>query len=187
MHKLKPLTPLGSHTPRVDRIGQFEIAETVETAFASVAARNGQEAAVISAMAQNHGLDLPVAGKAAQAGELAAFWISPSQWMCAAPHETHELLAQQLKATLGDRASVVEQTDAWCRFDVAGAKLCDLFERLTKADVRAMPPGSACRSTVEHLGVFLWRTAEDQMVVLGPRSSAASLHHALVTAARSIA
>jgi sarcosine oxidase subunit gamma len=38
---------------------------------------------------------------------------------------------------------------------------------------------------MEHLGVYVVRRAEDRMTVLGPRSSAASLHHVIAVAARS--
>ncbi|WP_050604204.1 sarcosine oxidase subunit gamma [Ruegeria sp. 6PALISEP08] len=187
MHKLKPITPLGSDTPRQDVIGTITITEVVDQALASVAARTDQGATVRDAMSDKTGLALPDVGKSAEVGPYSAFWMGPDQWMITAAHDSHELLAAELKSSLGDKASVVEQTDGWCRFDVAGAALCDLFERLCNAPVRTMKPGAAIRTTAEHLGVFLQRLADDRIAVFGPRSSAGSLHHGLVAAARSVA
>ncbi|WP_425084555.1 sarcosine oxidase subunit gamma [Ruegeria profundi] len=186
MHKLKPITPLGGDTPRVDTVGSITITEVVDQALASVAARNDQAGAVQKALADKIGLSVPEVGQSAQAAPYAALWMGPEQWMVMAPHDSHELLAAELKQIVGDTASVSEQTDGWCRFDVQGAGLCDLFERLSNAPARTMGSGTAIRTTAEHLGVFLWRLAEDHMAVLGPRSSAASLHHGLLAAAKSI-
>nr|WP_237212633.1 sarcosine oxidase subunit gamma [Ruegeria lacuscaerulensis] len=184
---MKPITPLGGNTPRQDVIGTITITEVADQALASVAARRGQANVVRQKLSDQIGLSLPDVGNAADAAPFSAFWTGPDQWMITAPHESHELLASELKKTLGDSASVVEQTDGWCRFDVAGAGLCDLFERLSNAPVRTMASGTAIRTTAEHLGVFLWRLAEERIAVIAPRSSAGSLHHGLLAAAKSIA
>ena len=183
MHKLKPITPLGGDTPRLDQIGTLSITEVVGQALASITAREGQ----LGQMQESLTLPLPGVGKSATQGDFTAFWIGPDQWMISADHDQHELLAAELKHMVGDAASVVEQSDGWCRFDVSGAALCDLFERLSNAPVRSMARGEVIRGTIEHLGAFLWRLADDHMAVIAPRSSAASLHHALVAVARSIA
>ena len=47
-----------------------------------------------------------------------------------------------------------------------------------------MQPGDATRTVIEHLGTYVIQGTQG-MTVLGPRSAAGSLHHALVTAARS--
>ncbi|WP_300513209.1 sarcosine oxidase subunit gamma [Aliiroseovarius sp.] len=183
MHKLKPITPLGADAPRIDSIGGLTITENTDMALASVTARRGQLPALREALV----LPLPEVGKSAGTSDFIAFWTGPEQWMISAAHDRHELLAAELKAMVGASASVVEQTDAWCRFDVSGPTLADLFERLSNIPVRRMAAGDVIRGTVEHLGAFLWRVAEDRMAVIAPRSSAASLHHALAAAARSIA
>lgn len=187
MHKLKAITPLGADTLRVDTVGTLTITEVVDKALASVASRQGQKDALRAALQKSHGLTLPEVGLTSTAGALAAFWAGPEQWMVSAPHDSHELLAAELKQAVEKCASVVEQTDGWCRFDVEGPALCDLFERLSSAPVRSMASGAVIRGTVEHLGAFLWRSEETRMAVIAPRSSAASLHHALVAAAHSIA
>ena len=187
MHKLKPMTALGADAPRVDTIGTVTIGENPDLALASLAARRGQADTLAQAVQAALGLDLPVPGKSTRTEEHAAFWMGPEQWMVTAAHDKHELLAAELKAIVDDAGSVTEQTDGWCCFDVTGPALADLFERLSPAPLRQMAPGDATRTTLEHLGVFLWVQAEDKVAVLAPRSSAGSLHHALTAAAQSIA
>ncbi|MBT2130581.1 sarcosine oxidase subunit gamma [Aliiroseovarius lamellibrachiae] len=187
MDKLTALTPLGDVTARVDTIGGLEIREVVDQAMASVAARLGQADLTKETTAAKLGLVLPDVGLSSQAAPFTAFWMGPDQWMISAEHDSHELLASEVKLALGPCASVVEQTDGWCRFDITGVAVCDLFERLCNAPLRQMANGAVTRSSVEHVGAFVWRLTEERVAVIAPRSSANSLHHALIAAATSIA
>ncbi len=92
-----------------------------------------------------------------------------------------------MKTALTDNASVTEQSDGWARFDVQGETAVDLFERLSAANTRRMDSGTATRTVIEHLGCYLiCRRKGEHFSILGPRSSAASLHHALCAAAKSM-
>lgn len=183
-HRLKPLTPLGHDTPHSVSIGPVTIAEVVDTALASLAARQGEGKAVAD-IADAAGIPLPPPGKAAKGATYAAFWLSPDMWMVEAPFATHEDIVAIIKPHFGEAASVTEQTDAWARFDVMGDDLPAMFERLAAFDLRAHGPGAATRTVIEHLGCYVVIRAEGHLSVIGPRSSAASLFHALETAARS--
>ena len=108
-------------------------------------------------------------------------------WMVEAPISSHDDIAAILKPLFGETASLTEQTDAWARFRVTGADLPVMFERLCSADVRATSAGAAIRTVIEHLGAFLLVIADDRIEILSARSSAASLLHALATAAESTA
>ncbi|TNC72156.1 sarcosine oxidase subunit gamma [Rubellimicrobium roseum] len=182
-HRLTPLAPLGHAEPIEERIGPVLIAERTDVAMASVATRRGWETE-LAARAAQAGLPLPPPGQAAENAPWGSFWLGPEMWMVEAPYATHEDVAAQVKPALGEAASVTEQTDAWVRFEVAGP-LKPLFERLCNIDLDRFAPGSATRTLMEHLGVYVIRRAEDRMTVLGPRSSAGSLHHAITVAARS--
>ena len=184
---LTALTPLGARSARVDKIGALEIREVVDQALVSVSARLGQADLTKASAAAKLGLVLPDVGQSTVATPFAAFWMGPDQWMISADHNTYELLAAEVKSALGSVVSVVEQTDGWCRFDVSGVTVCDLFERLCNAPVRQMATGAVTRSSVEHVGAFIWRLSGDSLAVIAPRSSAHSLHHALAAAALSIA
>ena len=183
---LQPLTALGGVEPARDVIGAVEIVENPGIALASLATRRGQGSAVAAA-ARAMGLGLPGPGMVSASAPCAALWLGPDQWMVMAQSASHEDLAAVLGTAFGAAASVTEQTGGWVCFDLNGPALPDLFERLCAVDTRAMAVGGGTRTVIEHLGCYVICRAAGQFRVFGPRSSAASLHHALTTAARSIA
>lgn len=188
MHDLTPSHALGGTDPARDQIGSITIAENSGVALASVAARMGQEAACRKGLKTVLGGDAPGPGKARLHDPEAGFWMGPDQWMIGAPLASHEDLADQLKARLGDAASVTEQTGAWVVFDVTGAAMRDMMERLCAVPIRQMEAGDTHRTMIHQLGCFVIRRVDaDHVRILGPRASAASLHHALITAAKSVA
>ncbi|WP_027236174.1 sarcosine oxidase subunit gamma [Leisingera caerulea] len=186
-HGLKAISPLGGHEPRADTFTGLLIREVTDRALASLAIRQGQAEAVNAAAASYLGGPLPEPASWSAAGEFAAWWMGPDLWMVSAPHDSHELLAADLKQAVGEAGSVVEQTDGWCCFGLEGVRCFDVLERLCNANVRAGKAGDATRTSMEHLGVFLLCHEPGQRYsIIGPRSSAASLHHALVAAAKSV-
>ncbi len=185
MHDLAPMTALGASEPRTETIGPVSIVEAPDWALASVAARLGQEATCQTALAKLLGTPAPGVAAHASGPVLSAFWIGPHIWMFEAPYATHPDLAQQVKAACADTASVTDQTGAWVRFELTGRDLPRLMERLCNLDMGAMQAGHARRSVIEHLGCYVIRH-EDSITLYGPRSSAQTLHHALITAARSV-
>ncbi len=188
MHDLGSLTPLGGKTPKTDQIGAIGITEVTTTALASVSCRMGKAQAFATAATALFGGPLPGPGQSTKGDPYGVIWTGPEQWFAEAPFDSHEDIAKTLKAGLGDTASVTEQTDGWVRFDVSGATVVDLLERLCPVPARQMQTGAATRTVVEHMGcLVICRAAGAQFSILAPRSYAASLHHALVTAARSIA
>ncbi len=185
MANLKPLTALGHDAPEVLSIGAVRISERFDVALASVAARRGKAGDLASA-AQGIGLPLP-APATHQAGDpWSAFWVAPEMWFVEAPFASHEDIAARLKAALGDTTSVTEQTDAWVRFDIAAPDLAPLFERLSNLDLARAPVGFASRTVIEHVGTYLVKRAAGEVVLYGPRSSAASLLHVLEVTAKSL-
>ncbi|WP_187430803.1 hypothetical protein ROLI_041630 [Roseobacter fucihabitans] len=187
MHDLKPITALGGVEPRVDAFDHITISENDGLALASVAARMGHEEICHAALIKLLGA-VPGPGKAQLHDPEAGFWMGPEQWMISAPRATHELLADLLKALLGDAASVTEQSGAWACFDITGPAMADLCERICAVPIRQMQAGDAQRTVIHQLGCFVIRhQAEDHIRILGPRASAGTLHHALLTAAKSVA
>lgn len=188
MTDLAPLLPLGGTHAQVDVIGALRIVENADAAFASVSTRHGQDTALAAAAPDIFGVPLPGPGQSANDNDFSIWWTGTNQWMVAADHTSHETLATTLATQFHGIASVTEQTDGWCRFEISGTGSEELFERLCALDIRAMHPGAANRTGIHHLGCFVIRaTSGDAYFVLGPRSSAGSLHHALVAAAQSIA
>lgn len=184
MASLQALTALGAREAAVVEIGPLRITERTDLALASVAARRGRMADLATA-ARAAGLPLPDAARHQAGAPYSAFWTAPEMWFVEAPFGSHELIADQLKAALGDAASITEQTDAWVVFDLAAADLAPLLERLCNLDFGTAPKGFATRSVIEHLGVYLVKQDQGAVRLYGPRSSAESLLHALETAANS--
>ncbi len=188
MHSLTPITALGGQTVRVDTIGNAELRENDGLALASVHGRLGHEAVCRAHLSDLLDGRLPAVGKAVLRDPEAAFWTGPDQWMVGAPFASHEELASQLKARFGETASITEQTDAWACFDLQGGAMEDVMELLCSINIRQMATGDAQRTSIHHLGCFvLRRDPSDWVRILGPRASAGSLHHAIVTAMRSVA
>lgn len=185
MHNLIPTTALGGTAPSRDIIGAVTIVENDELALASLAARRGHEAAVTAALAAKIGA-APGPGHAHLSDPVSAIWTGPDQWLLMAPLASHENLAQQMQVLLQDTVSVTDQTGAWVCFDVSGAGTADLFERLCPVPIRQMTLGDARRTTLHQLGCFVLFVEAQTVRVLGPRASAHSLHHALISVAKGL-
>lgn len=187
MHDLIPTTALGGTAPRIVTIGSLEIAEVSDLALASVAARLGRADECGTRLGDLLKAELPGAGQAALGMPFSAVWMGPDQWMIGAPLASHELLADTLSEALGDTASVTEQTGAWAVFDLRGTAMPAACELLCAVPIRRMIAGEARRTMIHQLGCFVLRGPEaDHVRILGPRASAQSLHHALVTAAKAV-
>ena len=187
MHDLIAITALGASAARVDQVGPVTLSEQPDWAFASVAARLGQDSTCKTALKKLLGVAAPDVGRVHVGKDLTAFWTGPDQWMIEAPYDRFENLAAQVKSAVGGAASVTEQTDGWCRFDLDGDGIVPVFERLCNVNVAAMETDTATRTVIEHLGCFLvCRDAGKHLSVIGPRSSAGSMHHALLSAMRSV-
>lgn len=182
---LKSLTALGHDAAETVQIGPYRIAERFDVALASVAVRRGQDTA-FAAAAKSAGVPLPGPSTHAAGAVYSAFWTTPEMWFVEADFASHENIVAALKPAFGETASITEQTDAWVRFDVSGAGLVALFERLTNLDLGALPDGFASRTVMEHLGVYLVKRSVTEVTLYGPRSSAQGLLHALEVTAKSV-
>jgi sarcosine oxidase subunit gamma len=186
--RLAARTPLGATAPRRSAIGALAITEIVDTALASVSLRLGAAEAFAAAAGDLFGTALPEPGHWASGETFTLIWTGPDQWFVEAPLDTHDGIDLILKERLGRTASLTDQTDGWVRFDIEGATVVDLLERLCPVPSRRMQTRDATRTLLEHIGCLLiCRETGRRFSVLGPRSYAASLHHALCATARSIA
>lgn len=185
MHSLKAITALGENEAQVDIVHGLTITECPDWAIASVAARMGKEKSLATAFKKAMGMALPKPSKSIGEGGITVFWTGPNQYFVEAPIADNETLVDTLADALKRTASITEQTDGWVRFDVQGARCSDVFERLCILDTRAMTKGAVSRTTLEHSGCFILCRTHAYFSVYGPRSTAASLHHGLVTAAKS--
>ncbi|WP_299288705.1 sarcosine oxidase subunit gamma [uncultured Tateyamaria sp.] len=182
MHDLTPITALGGSAARVDSVGDVTLTEVPDVALASVAARRGHEGVCAQTLESVLGTAAPSPGHAAEGAEYAAFWTGPDQWMLSADFNGYEDIAARIKSEVGDTASVTEQTDAWVCFDLVGPHINAVLELLCNVDLAGFQTGRATRTSIHHLGCYVISTDAGQSVrILGPRASAGSLHHAIIT------
>ncbi len=115
-----------------------------------------------------------------------AFWIGPGQWMIEGQGRAESDFAAEVLAQ-APGASVTEQTDGFAAIEITssagGAPIAALIEKLANVDPRQLTPGTAMRTGLEHMTVFLIRRDEEKLAVIGMRSYADALWHALEVAA----
>ncbi|CAM3056803.1 sarcosine oxidase subunit gamma [Paracoccus aminovorans] len=175
MTDLTPICALGAAVPQSRRIGAVTLTENAELGLASLALRRG-------GTAPDLGLALPGPGGWAEGGGIAAFWTGPDQWMVEFPGRAAEDVAALLAAP---GCSVTEQTDGFVAFEIQAPEpaLLALLSKLVNVDPARFGPGAATRTGFHHMSVFVIRRAADRLALLGMRSAAGTIWHALVEAA----
>ena len=163
----------------------ISIALNSDLALASLAQRSGQETGFTKASTSIFGGVLPDVERVQAFGDFTAFWTGPEAWMVSARVDKFEDLEAVLKAQFKETASITEQSGGWVCFDVTGAQIHDLMERLVMADLRTTGPDYVKRCVIDHIGVFVL-TSQEGLRLWAPRSFASSLFHALTQAAKSL-
>ena len=187
MASLTATTALGGDAARDEVIGGIRISEIADTDLASLAVRRGGATATQRASAKVFG-GLPAAGGSLSNGGDRIIWMGVDQYLVETGPGSQPDVAIRLAATLGAAASVTDQSDAYVRFDLDGTGVPAMLERLSAADNASMDAGDAVRTPIHHmLCLLVCREPAQRFTVYGPRSSAASLHHALTAAAGSLA
>lgn len=178
MTNLIPTYALGD-TPQTAQFGGLTLRENPQIGLAALALRRG------SAQPAPFGLRLPGPGGFIEQNKFAAFWTGPDQWMVAGAKKAEEDFAAQLRAQ-APACSITEQTDAWVGIDIRSDQPSDLhrvLEKTINTDLASFVPGSALRTGLEHLSVYVLYRSDTEISVLGMRSAAGSLWYALTRAA----
>lgn len=176
MPDLKPTAALGGETARGLHRGALTLEENAGLALASLALRRE------TAQPAPFGLTLPGVGGWAANDRVSAFWTGPGQWMI----EGHGLAESDFAAEVAAECpgcSVTEQTDGFVAFEIRSTAgepaIVALMEKMVNLDPARLAAGSATRTGLEHMSVYVIRRAPDRLAILGMRSSAASLWHAI--------
>lgn len=184
MTDLTPITALGGTAPAEKRFGPLRLTENADLALASLAMRRGAECPAPM------GLELPGPGKWVAGDGVAAFWTGPEQWMIEADGRATEDFAADL-AEHAAGCSITEQTDGWTVFEVVSedgsAPIRAMMEKLVNLDAVAFGPGSATRTGLHHMSVFVIRRAADKLAIITMRSTADDLWHVLEETAKGLA
>lgn len=184
MPDLKSTTALGGATARTITHGALTLEENTDLALASLALRHGSDEPA------PFGLSLPGPGLWVNEGNVAALWTGPGQWLIEGPGRAESDFATEVAAACPD-CSVTEQTDGFAAFEIRSSAgetpVLALMTKLVNLDPSRFGPGSATRTGLEHMSVFVVRRASDRIAILGMRSAAGTLWHALETAVARLA
>jgi sarcosine oxidase subunit gamma len=156
-----------------------------------VLVRKGKAAELAQQFQERFGIALPNAPRRECASQMAALGVGPGSWLVTAENRGNEL-ALGLKPLIGSAAAICDQSDAYVVIRLKGAKLRNALSKLIPLDLhaRAFKAGDVAHTIAAHTGVLLWRLQDEDMAgelpvfeIAVPRSSSASLHHALALCA----
>lgn len=168
-----------------DVIGTIRLREVTNISLVSVAARRNSQDRCHAWLRMTFGaVPGPNGSESSVAGT--ALWMGPDQWMLSRQIGPDFDYAGNIKTELDEAASVTEQTGSWVTIEVTGDRLADAFERLCAIPIRTMQPGEARRTQIHHQSCFVVLESKSAARILGARSSARSLWHALTMTAKAL-
>jgi heterotetrameric sarcosine oxidase gamma subunit len=125
----------------------------------------------VDAALQPLDLALPEVGGSHAGGDgTTVVWAALDRWHALSAAEDGAALLARLRAALGHRAALVDQTAGTCLIELAGPRLETVLEKATPVDLHAFPVGATRATSINHLSVHLWKSAADTMLVSVPRS-----------------
>lgn len=150
----------------LQRIGplaaQAPVAITPLPAMTRLSARGG--AAAAHRIGQGFGVPLPeVALQAAEAGDRAALWLGPDEWLLLAPAQ--DGLAEQLESGLaGEPGCVVDVSHRQIGLDVSGPGAAAALNTgcPLDLDLAAFPAGRCTRTVLAKAEIVLWRRGPER-------------------------
>ena len=129
------------------------------------------------------------ASRAGAAGERAALWLGPDEWLLITAAHDASALEAALAAALRDLPhSLVDVSHRQCALALSGPTAATLLAAgcPLDLDVRAFPPGMCTRTMLAKAEVVLWRTGTDTFRLEVWRSFAAYVAQFLAEAGRGI-
>jgi len=135
------------------------------------------------------GMELPtVACRATGAGERAALWLGPDEWLVIAPVADGDALERSLSGALKDLPhSLVDVSHRQSACELRGPKAATLLSAGCPLDLeeKAFPVGMCTRTMLAKAEVVLWRTAPEVFRLEVWRSFVAYVSQFVAEAARS--
>ena len=163
-------------------IAENRIVERADLALVSIATPLNGATALTTALRTQWKLPMPTARQCTVKGNMRAIKTAPDQIMLVFPHEGSNA-NETVQSKLDGAGYTTEQTDSWFVLEVSGPDTQNALERLCPLDLHqdVFPINSSGRTNMEHVSVLLVRVADDQYLMMSPRSSAQSFLHAIQT------
>lgn len=165
--------------------GGVTATERLGLGIARIAARSAQAGKVAELLRAQLGLELPNGPSCTSRGDVRIAGIGPASWL-ATREDAGNGFAQSLRSSLGDCASVSDQSDAYGILRLAGPKVRETLAKLVPIDIhpRSFQTGAVAQTVCGYLNVMLWRLEDTPQrdpafeVWVG-RSLAVNLHQAI--------
>jgi methylglutamate dehydrogenase subunit D len=156
-----------------------------DLALVLVMARKGKTEHLRQRLHDRFDLTLPLTAQRIQKAGLSFVWAGPERWLAATPTQTPAAFEAMLRSELSGLASVANQTDGRCIFQISGPKARDTLAHGLPIDIdpRVFGPGDTALTLAGHINVHLWQldlSPAYEMAV--PRSFAASFCEWLLAA-----
>jgi methylglutamate dehydrogenase subunit D len=182
---LEQLLVTNRHRARDDHAG-VTLALRSGPALATVSVRRNQTDALAGRVREVFGLRLVHVPRCVIAGPIAFVWAGPGQWLAMGDGEDGPTFEQRLRATLGDVASVNDQSDGRTIFRIGGKRARDALAKGVPIDLHPSVFGAsdAAMTTVAHIGAHFWQVDETPIYeFIISRSFAAAFCHWLLASA----
>lgn len=116
-------------------------------------------AALAAAISARFGIELPQGPAAVCSGTHHAVWSGPGQWLLIGDSRAGW---SQALAGLSDLAAVSDQSDSRAVLSLSGRHVLDLLAKGCMIDLHptVFPVGAAALTSIAHIGVALWRSAD---------------------------
>jgi methylglutamate dehydrogenase subunit D len=157
-----------------------------EFAIATVIARRGRLDSLRTRVADEFGIELPPTPKCVSTNGVAFVWSGPEQWLVLGKTLPATEFVRRLASSLGNSASINEQTDGRAVIRVGGPAARQALAKICALDLHrdAFKPGDAAVTRMAQLNVSLWQIDEAPRYEIAVFSTfALSLWESLVTAA----
>ena len=169
--------------------GSVTLSAPKDLAVVNMAIPLGKDTAAMKAVKSGYGVDLPAPGKSIVSEKASARLVrlAPDQAFVIFAHPTpdaEEAVAKRTKSAF----YLTDQTDVWTGLEISAAGALAALERICPIDLHPLSFAidDAARTVMEHLGVLIIRTGEDQYLLLSASSSAGSLLHMLETSIKNV-
>jgi methylglutamate dehydrogenase subunit D len=131
-------------------------------ALAAVIARRNRLDSLAGRVRDAFAIELPQVPRCVTAGSIGFAWAGAGQWLATADGEDGAAFERRLRATLGDLASVSDQSDGRTIIRIGGVRARDVLAKGVPIDLhpRAFRAGDTAVTTVAHVGVHLWQVDE---------------------------
>lgn len=124
----------------------------------TVLAKKGKSDALAQRVRERFGVELPQGPRRATAGAIAFMATGPGAWL-ATQEAGSDSLVKSLQVSLGDLASLSQQSDGYAVLSLSGPSIRQALCKLVSIDLhpRAFRIGDVAVTVAAHIGATLWR------------------------------